>query len=303
MIILETPQTKNPAYTAGRPMSPISILVHSTGANNPWLKRWVDAPDVLGVNPNNNHWNKPNADKCMHAFIGKDINGDVVVAHTLPYTVASWGCGKGTKGSYNRDPVGHIQFEICEDNLTNADYYWRAFDVAADYCALLCEQFGFDPHTITSHYEAARLGYASNHADPGHWMAKHGDSMDAFRQRVASKMGVIRLRLGSRGENVRQLQLALMGLGYDVGKNTQADGKFGPATAAAVKKFQGDEGLPVTGIWTPDDQNALDNALADENGPPVNDDAPPVDKTGLLTELEGLNKRQAVIIAALKGVM
>ena len=43
-------------------------------------------------------------------------------------------------------------------------------------------------------------------------------------------------------------------------------------------------------------------ALADENGPPVNDDAPPVDKIGLLTELEGLNKRQAVIIAALKGV-
>ena len=108
---------------------------------------------------------------------------------------------------------------------------------------------------------------------------------------------------GSIGEAVKQLQLGLISLGYDVGKNTQADGKYGPATAAAVKKFQADEGLTVTGIWTPEDQNALDNALADENGPPVNDDVPPVDKTGLLTELEGLNKRQAVIIAALKGVM
>jgi len=111
------------------------------------------------------------------------------------------------------------------------------------------------------------------------------------------------LRQGSIGEAVRQLQLGLIALGYDVGKNTKADGKFGPATAAGVRKFQADNGLPVTGIWTPEDQNALDNALADENGPPVNDDVPPVDKMALLTELEENNKRQSAIIAALRGVM
>jgi peptidoglycan hydrolase-like protein with peptidoglycan-binding domain len=108
------------------------------------------------------------------------------------------------------------------------------------------------------------------------------------------------LKQGSIGEAVKQLQLGLIALGYDVGKNTQADGKFGPATAAGVRKFQSDNGLPVTGIWTPEDQNALDNALADENGPPANDD---VDEAALLTELEENNKRQAVIIAALKGVL
>ena len=111
------------------------------------------------------------------------------------------------------------------------------------------------------------------------------------------------LRQGSIGEAVRQLQLGLISLCYDVGKNIQADCKFGPATAAAVKKFQADEGMPMTGIWALEDQNALDNALSDENGPPVNDDAPPVDNDALLAELEGLNKRQAVIIAALKGVV
>ena len=109
------------------------------------------------------------------------------------------------------------------------------------------------------------------------------------------------LRRGSIGDAVKALQTALMALGYDVGRSTQADGKFGPATEAGVRKFQADEGLPVTGVWTPEDQNALDNALADENGPPINDDAPPVDEAALLTELEGLNRRQAVIIAALKG--
>jgi len=104
------------------------------------------------------------------------------------------------------------------------------------------------------------------------------------------------LRQGSIGEAVRQLQLGLISLGYDVGKNTQADGKFGPATAAAVRKFQADEGLPVTGIWTPEDQNALDNALSDENGPPVNDDAPPVDNDALKAEARGLLKRLGAIL-------
>ena len=125
-----------------------------------------------------------------------------------------------------------------------------------------------------------------------YWTAKDGDkTMDTV------------LKNGSTGEAVRQLQLGLISLGYDVGKNTKADGKFGPATAAGVKKFQSDEGLPVTGIWTLEDQNALDNALADENGPPANDDAPaPIDRMALLTELEGISKRLTIIIGALREV-
>lgn len=104
------------------------------------------------------------------------------------------------------------------------------------------------------------------------------------------------LRQGSIGENVRQLQLGLMALGYDVGKSTQADGKFGPATATAVRKFQADEGLDVTGVWSVFEQNALDNALEDENGAPVNDDAPPVDNDALKAEARGLLMRLGAIL-------
>ena len=121
----------------------------------------------------------------------------------------------------------------------------------------------------------------------------------------ARDIGVIdtTLRRGSIGEAVKTLQLSLIALGYDVGKVTQADGKYGPATETGVRAFQSDNSLAVTGEWTDADQMMLDSVLSGEFGPPVNDDVPPVDKTGLLTELEGLNKRQAVIIAALKGVM
>lgn len=281
MKIYDTPQTKNPCYKSARRMTPMGILVHSTGANNPWMKRYVDAPAVLGVNPNNNHWNKASATKCMHAFIGKDITGAVAVAQTAPYTIASWGCGKGANGSYNRDPTGHIQFEICEDGLNSEAYYREAFGVAEDYCAYLCQQYGIPASAIVGHYEAAQRGYASNHADPRHWMSRFGDNMDAFRARVAARLGgkipdqaevAMVLRIGSVGESVRELQQSLMKLGYDVGKNTRADGKFGPATEAGVRAFQADYLLPATGIWGDADARTLAAALKEDNPLPFEPD-------------------------------
>lgn len=44
MKIYNVMQTKNPAYVLARPTRPIGILVHSTGASNNELRRYVDAP-------------------------------------------------------------------------------------------------------------------------------------------------------------------------------------------------------------------------------------------------------------------
>ncbi len=52
------------------------------------------------------------------------------------------------------------------------------------------------------------------------------------------------LRLGSRGEKVKQLQKDLTSLGYKL----NADGVFGPKTDAAVKRFQRDKNLTADGI-------------------------------------------------------
>ena len=62
------------------------------------------------------------------------------------------------------------------------------------------------------------------------------------------------LRRGASGEVVRQLQVALEGLGYDVGA---VDGEFGAKTEAAVKKFQGDQEIDVDGIVGPITWRAL----------------------------------------------
>ena len=180
--------TENDCYKAAKPITPKGIVVHSTGANNPYIKRYVQPNDgILGVNDNNNHWNKGGIEKCVHAFIGKDINANIRCYQTLPFNIACWGCGKGSKGSYNYSPA-YIQFEICEDNLTNESYFNQVFTKAIEFCAYLCKEYNLSVDNIVSHNEASRKGYASNHADCDHWLKKFGKDMNWFRAEVKAML-------------------------------------------------------------------------------------------------------------------
>ena len=78
--IIKSYATRNLCYIAAKKMVPKGIVVHSTGANNKNLKRYVDHKDRLGVNIYNNHWNNktPGGRKvCVHAFIGYDKNEEI----------------------------------------------------------------------------------------------------------------------------------------------------------------------------------------------------------------------------------
>lgn len=185
--IIKAHAVNNLCYIAAQKMTPQGIVVHSTGANNPHLNRYVDAPDAVGANAYGNHWNvpKPGGSKvCVHAFVGYDKNKQVRVAEILPLDICCWGVGSGKNGSYNYNPA-YIQFEICEDGLADKNYYNRAFAVAAEYCAELCKTYNIEVDKIVGHCEAYRLGYGSNHADPEHWMKNFGETMDNFRGKVS----------------------------------------------------------------------------------------------------------------------
>ena len=100
--IIKAYAVKNLCYIAAQKMVPKGIVVHSTGANNPNLKRYVDAADELGVNTYGNHWNtaKPGGQKvCVHAFIGYDKDKQVRVAEILPLNICCWGVGQGKKAA------------------------------------------------------------------------------------------------------------------------------------------------------------------------------------------------------------
>ena len=187
MNIIKAYAVNNLCYKTAKKMVPKGIVVHSTGVNNPYLKRYVDAPEMVGENKYGNHWNTPTPDGrsvCVHAFIGYDKNNNVSVAEILPLDICCWGVGNGKKGSYNYDPA-YIQFEICEDGLADKVYYQKAFTVAAEYCAMLCVTYGIAVNKIVGHIEAYKQGYGSNHSDPEHWMKKFGESMDDFRNMVS----------------------------------------------------------------------------------------------------------------------
>lgn len=141
---------------------------------------------VLGKNLYNNHWNQPNFKKCVHGFIGKVASGAVMIYQTLPWNYRGWGVGSGTKGSYNNS---HIQFECCEDGLTNESYWREVRAQAVHLCAWLCQEYGMNVSNVVGHYEAHAAGYANNHGDPRNWMSRFGDSMDKFRADVRAVLG------------------------------------------------------------------------------------------------------------------
>lgn len=181
--------TENECYKVGERISVEGIMVHSTGANNPDLKRYVGPDDgLLGVNKYGNHWNsyRPGGRQvCVHGFIGKLKDGSVATYQTLPWDMRGWHCA----GDANNT---HIGFEICEDGLNDATYLKKVYKEAVELCVHLCKKFDLDPKkdgVIICHAEGHRRGIASNHGDVLHWWPKHGLNMDTFRAEVAAAMG------------------------------------------------------------------------------------------------------------------
>ena len=179
--------TENACYKAGRKITVKGIMVHSTGANNPNLKRYVGPDDgLLGENKYGNHWNTYHPggrEVCVHGFIGKLADGTIATYQTLPWDHRGWHAG----GSANNT---HIGFEICEDGLADGTYFQKVYQEAVELCAYLCKEYGLTEQNIICHSEGYKRGIASNHGDVMHWFPKHGKSMDTFRADVKALLNV-----------------------------------------------------------------------------------------------------------------
>lgn len=179
--------TKNDCYKKNKYITPKGIMVHSTGANNPYLKRYVpDTNGLIGKNQYNNHWNMSGVGACVHGFIGKLADGTIATIQTLPWTMRGWHAASGRNGSANNT---HISFEICEDGLKDSVYFNKVYQEAVELCAFLCKEYNLNPlKDIICHSEGYAKGIASNHGDVMHWFPRHGKSMDTFRQDVYNLM-------------------------------------------------------------------------------------------------------------------
>lgn len=104
----------------------------------------------------------------------------------MPWDICGWHSGSGKNGSANF--LGYIGFEICEDGLTDSNYFNKVYAQAVELCVYLCQKYGLTEKNIICHSEGHSLGIASAHADVMHWFSKHGKSMDTFRSDVKKQL-------------------------------------------------------------------------------------------------------------------
>lgn len=201
-------QTQSTCYKGTKKMTVLGVLWHSTAANNPTLKRYIQPSDkkpaedtysktkwleILGKNKYNNDMNHIKRQMGMNAWIGRLEDGIVTSVQSMPWDYRPWGCASGKNGSCNS---GWIQFEICEDDLKSKDYFDKVYKEACELTAYLCKMYNLDPKgtqkvgnvkvpVILCHQDSYQLGLGNNHGDVYHWFKKYGKDMNNVRNDVA----------------------------------------------------------------------------------------------------------------------
>lgn len=202
--------TNSSCYNGTTVGTPVGVLWHSTGANNPWLSRYVQPSSndpnrdklirLIGKNTGANDWNNYPIQAGLNAWIGKMADGSVNSIQALPWNYRAWGCGGGRNGSCNgssavKNSPFWLQFEICEDGLNNKSYFNAVYKEAVELTAYWCKLFNLDPFgtvlyngvkvpVILDHAESHKLGLGSNHGDVQHWFKKYGKTLDDIRNDV-----------------------------------------------------------------------------------------------------------------------
>lgn len=265
---------------AGNPNISRYVQPHETDEN------YAEMIALLGKNRYGNDWNHKYRKAGMNCFLGKLADGTVATVQTMPWGFAPWGCGSGSKGSLNNTHIqfeicddGYKSKEYFEA------VYREACEITAYLCKMYdldpLGTFlynGVEVPVITSHAESYKLKLGSNHGDPLKWMKKFGKTMDDARKDVAALMrgeewpevsaaepnpeppaepsnkpeksitvNLRTLKNGDSGEDVRALQILLIGRGESL-PIYGVDGDFGRETENALKYFQADNAMQTNGV-------------------------------------------------------
>lgn len=195
--------TNSTCYRNTSKMTVKGILIHSTGAQNPNIRRYVQPSSsdpnynelmkLIGKNNNRNDWNTAYVEAGVNAWIGKLADGTITSVQTMPWNYAPWGCASSWRGSCNDN---WIQWEICESDLNDRDYFEATYKESVELAAYLCKKYNLDPHgyvsyggakipVILCHRDSYDYGMGSCHSDIRHWWNRYNRDMDDFRDDVA----------------------------------------------------------------------------------------------------------------------
>lgn len=170
-------------------IEPLGLTIHSTGTL------------ALGKASDTDEFNDAyfhGADRQASAHVFADYDS---LTELLPWqpgkAVAAWHAG-----GYSRR---FISLEMCEqaDSAKHREMYKRAIWFAAT----VCHQYGWDPmaritatgaygtrqlYLVHSHHDISLNLGDTDHTDPDAYLARHGQSMDRFRQDVAALLAVLK---------------------------------------------------------------------------------------------------------------
>ena len=215
--------TTNKCYLSGRKMTKFTgFMVHSVGCNQPDANVFINA------------WANNANDVCPHGIVDA-----VSATQLLPWDYYGWHACSPANNMYigveTTEPKtityenGHV---VEHDYAASKKHIDAIYKQTVELFAYLCQMFGKDPlasGVIISHAEGAKMGIASNHADPDHLWPKYGYTMDGFRQDVKKAMDGCKPEptpkpTKSVEEVAREVIWGMWGAGEERKKNLEAAG-------------------------------------------------------------------------------
>ena len=194
------------------------IVIHDTGNQN-------DSDEG-----NANYFSKDGRNASAHYFVDDNSITQVVEDKDIAWHV---GDGAGKHGITNKNSIG---IEMCRVNgtvteLTEAN--------TIELVKMLIAKYNISVNNIVRHYDASRKNCPASFSSNNWIRWIKFKSNFGYTPTINSI-----LKIGSKGQDVINLQTKLQKLGYPI----KIDGDFGPKTEDAVKLFQRNKGLTVDGI-------------------------------------------------------
>ena len=235
-------------YLTGLPETPFrhgpgayeGVVMHETAVENDSVER---NKRVFG----HRGWDRMNA--FVHSFIDH-----VSIWLSASSRYRAWGAGPTSNAR-------HLHLELCRRN-TRAEFK-ASYDRWTWLAAKFLKDKGLDVidgKTLVSHNWVTHNLGGTTHTDPIAYLSRWGktwsDVVEDVKRHYADLDGGEPIHVeedpmsdgymenGESGEDVKNLQMQLESLGYEL----DVDGIYGDETESVVEKFQEDEGLSVDGI-------------------------------------------------------
>lgn len=170
-----------------------------------------------------------------------------------------------------------ITIECASDNYYPYAFNWVVYLKLVDLCVDICKRYGktkllwlghcnYEPKSNEMLLTVHRWFAATECC--GDWLySRLGDLASRVNAKLADRDYLMN---GDSGEAVKAMQTMLIACGYSCG-SYGADGEFGDATEAALKKFQKAKGLDVDGLYGIKSKTALTQAYIDKTTEPSKD--------------------------------